>query len=461
MNTNSTFADLKLIEPLLKSVQRSGYVHPTPIQKQVIPHLLEGRDLLGIAQTGTGKTAAFSLPLLQTLVENPKRLVPKHVRVLVLTPTRELAIQVHESFQTYGASLRVKLALAFGGVSQVPQVQSLSAGADVLVATPGRLLDLLSQGYVKLDAVDAFVLDEADRMLDMGFIHDIRKILALLPKKRHNLLFSASMAPETDRLVNAILVNPVKVAVTPPSSTAELIQQSVMFVDKAQKRELLAHLFADKALKRVIIFTRTKHGANKVAEFLAQAGVASKAIHGNKSQSARQNALSDFKAGRLRALIATDIAARGIDVDEITHVINYELPNEPETYVHRIGRTARAGTSGVAISFCEAEEIAYLRLIEKVIKKSVPVVLDQPFHSDGAQNSKMRPPVQQQNRGARGNSRQGGSQQRQGGSQPRQGGSQPRQGGSQPRQGGSQQRQGGSQSRPGGSGSQQRSGVRG
>jgi ATP-dependent RNA helicase RhlE len=408
LTTIQTFADLKLIEPLLKSVQRSGYTQPTPIQTQVIPHLLEGRDLLGIAQTGTGKTAAFSLPLLQTLAEKPKRLMPKHVRVLVLTPTRELAIQVHESFKTYGAALRVKLALAFGGVSQVPQVHSLSAGADVLVATPGRLLDLLSQGHVSLEQVDAFVLDEADRMLDMGFIHDIRKILALLPKKRHNLLFSASMAPETDKLVNAILVNPVKVAVTPPSSTAELINQSVMFVDKAQKRELLAHLFADKSMKRVIIFTRTKHGANKVAEFLAQVGVSSKAIHGNKSQSARQSALNDFKAGRLRALIATDIAARGIDVDEITHVINFELPNEPETYVHRIGRTARAGTSGVAISFCEAEEIAYLRLIEKVIKKSVPVVRDQPFHSDAAQNSNLRPPVQQQNRGPRGKPRSGG-----------------------------------------------------
>ncbi len=405
MNTIQTFADLKLIEPLLKTVQRSGYTRPTPIQTQVIPHLLEGRDLLGIAQTGTGKTAAFSLPLLQTIAEKPKRLMPRHVRVLVLTPTRELAIQVHESFQTYGAALRVKLALAFGGVSQVPQVQSLSGGADVLVATPGRLIDLLSQGHVTLDGVEAFVLDEADRMLDMGFIHDIRKILAMLPKKRHNLLFSASMAPETDKLVNAILVNPVKVAVTPPSSTAEMINQSVMFVDKAQKRELLAHLFANKDLKRVIIFTRTKHGANKVADFLGQAGVSSRAIHGNKSQSARQNALNEFKAGRVRALIATDIAARGIDVDEISHVINFELPNEPETYVHRIGRTARAGTSGVAISFCEAEEIAYLRQIEKVIKKSIPVALDQPFHSDAAQNSNLRPPPQQQGRGGRNHSR--------------------------------------------------------
>lgn len=398
MNTIDTFADLKLIDPLLNSVARSGYSKPTPIQLKVIPHLLEGRDLLGIAQTGTGKTAAFSLPLLQTLAQNPKRRLARQVRVLVLAPTRELAIQVHESFQTYGESLKIKLALAFGGVSQVPQVHTLMTGADVLVATPGRLLDLLNQGHVTLTGVEAFVLDEADRMLDMGFIHDIRKILALLPKQRHNLLFSASMPPEMDKLVNSILVNPVKVAVTPPSTTAELINQSVMFVDKANKRELLAHLFADVEFRRVIIFTRTKHGANKVAEFLGKVGVPSRAIHGNKSQTARQNALNEFKAGQLRALIATDIAARGIDVDNISHVINFELPNEPETYVHRIGRTARAGTAGVAISFCEAEEIAYLRQIERVIRKSISVDHGHPFHSSTAQNSNARPPVQQ-NRG--------------------------------------------------------------
>ncbi|MFZ9521149.1 MAG: DEAD/DEAH box helicase [Silvanigrellaceae bacterium] len=393
MNNVQSFADLKLIEPLLKSVSRSGYTHPTPIQMKVIPHLLQGKDLLGIAQTGTGKTAAFSLPLLQNIAQNPKRMAPRQVRVLVLAPTRELAIQVHESFQTYGANLRIKLALAFGGVSQNPQVQSLSGGVDVLVATPGRLLDLLSQGHVSLAAVESFVLDEADRMLDMGFIHDIKKVLAVLPKQRHNLLFSASMAPETEKLVNSILVNPIKVAVTPPSTTAELINQSVMFVDKAKKRDLLAHLFASKEFKRVIIFTRTKHGANKVAEFLDQVGVYSRAIHGNKSQSARQKALSDFKAGQLRALIATDIAARGIDVDDISHVINYELPNEPETYVHRIGRTARAGTSGVAISFCEAEEISYLKQIEKVIKKAIRVERANPFHSDAAEHSTEKPPL--------------------------------------------------------------------
>jgi len=373
LNNSDTFQSLQLIEPLLKSIAKSGYTKPTPIQQQAIPHILQGRDLLGIAQTGTGKTAAFSLPLLQNISSNGRKLSPTQVRVLVLAPTRELAIQVHESFRSYGAHLRLKFALAFGGVSHVPQIQALKYGADVLVATPGRLLDLLSQGYVSLAAVDTFVLDEADRMLDMGFIHDIKKVIAALPKKRHNLLFSASMAPETNKLVNSILVNPVKVEVTPPSSTVELIKQSVVHVDRANKRKLLVHLFESQELKRVIIFTRTKHIANRVSDFLVNHGIASKAIHGNKSQNARQNALNEFKSGQLRALIATDIAARGIDVDDVTHVVNFELPNEPETYVHRIGRTARAGTSGVAISFCDVEERSYLKQIERVIKKTIPV----------------------------------------------------------------------------------------
>ena len=389
MNKHVTFSELKLIEPILKSIELSGYTHPTPIQAQVIPHLLEGKDLLGLAQTGTGKTAAFSLPLLQYLALNRKRKIAKQARVLVLTPTRELAIQVRDSFQTYGKSLELKIAIAFGGVSQVPQVHSLSGGADVLVATPGRLLDLLNQRLVSLDGVEAFVLDEADRMLDMGFINDIRKILAVLPKKRHNLLFSASMPPEMEKLAHSILVNPIRVAVNPPSSTAELIDQSVMFVDKGNKRELLAHLMQGKSFQRVIVFTRTKHGANKVAEFLAKSGVASRAIHGNKSQSARQSALNEFKDGRLRALIATDIAARGIDVDNISHVINFELPNEPETYVHRIGRTARAGASGIAISFCDAEEKVYLKQIEKVIKKSIAIDSQQPYHSTAVEQQKV------------------------------------------------------------------------
>ncbi|MEY2986860.1 MAG: hypothetical protein RJB13_381 [Pseudomonadota bacterium] len=373
MNNTVTFESLQLIEPILKSIAKNGYTQPTPIQQQAIPHILQGRDLLGIAQTGTGKTAAFSLPLLQNIVSNTRKMAPTQVRVLVLAPTRELAIQVHESFRSYGSHLRLRFALAFGGVSHGPQIQALKYGADVLVATPGRLLDLLNQGYVSLAGVDTFVLDEADRMLDMGFIHDIKKVIAALPKKRHNLLFSASMAPETDKLVNSILVNPMKVAVTPPSSTVELIQQSVVFVDRAQKRNLLVHLFGSQDLKRVIIFTRTKHIANRVSDFLVTNGIPAKAIHGNKSQNARQNALNEFKSGQLRALIATDIAARGIDVDDVTHVVNFELPNEPETYVHRIGRTARAGTSGVAISFCDSEERAYLKQIERVIKKTIPV----------------------------------------------------------------------------------------
>jgi ATP-dependent RNA helicase RhlE len=373
LNNRVTFESLQLIEPILKSIAKNGYTQPTPIQQQAIPHILQGRDLLGIAQTGTGKTAAFSLPLLQNIVSNTRKMAPTQVRVLVLAPTRELAIQVHESFRSYGSHLRLRFALAFGGVSHGPQIQALKYGADVLVATPGRLLDLLNQGYVSLAGVDTFVLDEADRMLDMGFIHDIKKVIAALPKKRHNLLFSASMAPETDKLVNSILVNPMKVAVTPPSSTVELIQQSVVFVDRAQKRNLLVHLFGSQDLKRVIIFTRTKHIANRVSDFLVTNGIPAKAIHGNKSQNARQNALNEFKSGQLRALIATDIAARGIDVDDVTHVVNFELPNEPETYVHRIGRTARAGTSGVAISFCDSEERAYLKQIERVIKKTIPV----------------------------------------------------------------------------------------
>lgn len=382
MKTSQTFQELNLIDPLLKAIEKNGYTSPTPIQQQSIPHILLGRDILGIAQTGTGKTAAFSLPLLQNIVTHARRMPATHVRVLVLTPTRELAIQVHESFRSYGSNLRLKCALAFGGVSHIPQVQALKFGADILVATPGRLLDLVGQGAVSFASLDTFVLDEADRMLDMGFIHDIKKVLALLPKKRHNLLFSASMAPETDRLVNAILVDPVKVAVTPPSTTVELIQQSVVFVERANKRKLLVHLFESQELKRVIIFTRTKHIANRVSEFLVTHGIESKAIHGNKSQNARQNALNEFKSGRLRALIATDIAARGIDVDDVTHVLNFELPNEPETYVHRIGRTARAGTSGVAISFCDAEERAYLKQIERVIKKTIPVEIVEGISSE-------------------------------------------------------------------------------
>ena len=388
MDTKITFKDLKLIEPLLKAVEQSGYTHPTPIQLEAIPVLLDKRDLLGCAQTGTGKTGAFSLPLLQNLFQNPKLPPPRQPRVLVLTPTRELAIQVHDSFKTYGKHLKLKTAVIYGGVGQNPQVKSMAAGVDVLVATPGRLLDLFNQRFVALRDLEVFVLDEADRMLDMGFIHDIRRIISSLPAKRHNLFFSATMPPEIEKLAKSILSDPVKIEISPVSSSVDLIEQQVMYVEKDSKNALLKHLFESQHLDRVIIFTRTKYGADKVSVYLAKFGIKNLAIHGNKSQSARQNALGDFKRGKLQALIATDIAARGIDVDDITHVINFDLPHEPETYVHRIGRTARAGAKGIAISFCDGEERAFLRLIEKLIKKEIPVVMDQPFHSQNVENAK-------------------------------------------------------------------------
>jgi ATP-dependent RNA helicase RhlE len=383
------FDQLKLLEPLLRAVTESGYTTPTPIQIQSIPHLLEGRDLLGVAQTGTGKTAAFALPILQRLTEFNLRPGPKQTRTLILTPTRELAIQIHESFLTYGKHLRLKSTVVFGGVGQGPQVRALAGGVDVLIATPGRLLDLINQNCLTLKHLSVFVLDEADRMLDMGFINDIRKIIAMLPPKRQNLFFSATMPPEIQKLSGTILVNPVKVEVTPVSSTAERIAQSVMFVDRAEKRDLLRHVLKDKSFKRVIVFTRTKHGANRVAETLAKNGITSEAIHGNKSQGARQRALENFRAGRTRVLIATDIAARGIDIDEVTHVINFEVPNVAESYVHRIGRTARAGAEGIAISFCDAEERAFIVDIEKLTGVKIPVDTNQPFHSDSVMNSRL------------------------------------------------------------------------
>lgn len=375
------FSSLPLIEPILRAVNDTGYTTPTPIQLAAIPSLLEGKDLLGCAQTGTGKTAAFALPILQRLAEKNQRPERKHARALILTPTRELAVQIHESFQTYGKYLRLSYSVIFGGVGQGPQVRSMANGVDVLIATPGRLLDLISQHHVSLKKLEIFVLDEADRMLDMGFIHDIRKLISMLPAQRHNLFFSATMPPEIERLAGTLLKNPVRVEVTPVSSTAEKIDQTVMYVDRDKKKSLLRHVLQDKALKRVIVFTRTKRGANQVSEVLAKNGVSSAAIHGNKSQGARQRALDDFKAGRVRVLVATDIAARGIDVDGITHVINFELPNVSESYVHRIGRTARANAEGSAISFCDTEEKAYLRDIEKLIGQKVEVITDQPYHS--------------------------------------------------------------------------------
>lgn len=384
-----SFIDLKLIEPLQLALKESGYTHPTPIQKEAIPALLEGKDLLGCAQTGTGKTAAFALPILQRLIVNHKKASNRHARVLVLTPTRELAIQVHQSFLTYGKNLKIKYAVVYGGVGQSPQVNAMSRGVDVLVATPGRLMDLIEQGHISLSELEVFVLDEADRMLDMGFIHDIKKVIKLLPIKRHNLFFSATMPPVIEKLANSILVNPVKVEVTPPSSTVELISQTVMFVDRENKRPLLLHILLDQKLKRVIVFSRTKHGANKIVDYLGKNNIIAEAIHGNKSQTARQKALENFKKGNIRVLIATDIAARGIDIDDISHVINFDLPNVSEDYVHRIGRTARAGASGFAISFCDAEEKAFLKDIEKLIGKHIPLIDDQPFHSQIVFDSKL------------------------------------------------------------------------
>ncbi len=381
----TNFQDLGLVEPLRRALAEEGYAAPTPIQVRAIPHLLAGRDLLGIAQTGTGKTAAFALPILQRLAAGQRPLGPpaiarKTARCLVLTPTRELALQIRDSFRAYGRHLGQRATVIFGGVGQAPQVAAMARGVEILVATPGRLLDLIGQGHIRLDRVETFVLDEADRMLDMGFIHDVRKIVALLPGRRQTLLFSATMPADIARLAAAILDAPVRVEVTPAASTVEKTDQLVMFVERADKRALLCAILRDPALARVLVFTRTKHTANKLAEQLVRAGFGAEAIHGNKSQGARQRALEEFRAGAVRVLVATDIAARGIDIDAITHVVNYELPNVPETYVHRIGRTARAGAEGAAISLCDTEERAYLKDIERLIGRKVPIASDHPFH---------------------------------------------------------------------------------
>src|SRR6201992_4060477 len=378
------FQDLKLIEPILRALKTEGYTTPTPIQQQSIPIILQQRDLLGCAQTGTGKTAAFAIPILQLLYNDRlQHKEQKTVKALILTPTRELAIQIDESFAAYGRYTGLKHLVIFGGVPQHAQVQALQRGVDILVATPGRLLDLVDQRYINLQHIKYFVLDEADRMLDMGFIHDIRKVLTKLPQKKHSLFFSATMPPEIQKLANTILVNPSKVEVTPASTTAETVQQSIYFVEKKDKRSLLLHVLKDGSIGTALVFTRTKHGADKVAQGLVRAGIRAEAIHGNKSQNARQRALENFKSRHTRILVATDIAARGIDIDELTHVINFELPNVPETYVHRIGRTGRAGASGTALSFCDGEEKEFLRDIQKLIARQIPVVEDHPHVSVG------------------------------------------------------------------------------
>ncbi len=374
-----TFESLGLIEPILKALEHEGYEKPTPIQAKAIPFILEQRDILGCAQTGTGKTAAFALPVIQLLSERIKHNnKQKHIRALALTPTRELAIQIHESFQAYGKFAHLHSTVIFGGVGQEPQTRALKKGVDVLIATPGRLLDLINQGYVDLSNLEVFILDEADRMLDMGFIHDVKKVIARIPLKRQTLFFSATMPPEIQKLSSSILTNPAKVEVTPPATTAEKIAQQIYYIDKTTKKFMLVKLLENPEMDRALVFTRTKHGANKVVKDLINAGVSAEAIHGNKSQNARQLALRNFKESKTRVLVATDIAARGIDVDDLAYVINYEIPNVPETYVHRIGRTGRAGASGVAISFCEAEEVAYVKDIQKLTGIVIPLAPDAP-----------------------------------------------------------------------------------
>jgi ATP-dependent RNA helicase RhlE len=370
-----SFKNLRLIEPILKALDEEGYETPTQIQQKSIIPILEHKDILGCAQTGTGKTAAFTIPILQLLQEqreaNNSR--TRNIEVLILTPTRELAIQIGESIAAYGRHLRLKHLVIFGGVSQHAQVNSIRNGIDILVATPGRLLDLMQQGYISLSNIKFFVLDEADRMLDMGFIHDVKKIIAKLPIKRQSLFFSATMPPEISQLADMLLKNPVKVEVTPISSTAEMIQQAVYFIEKNDKQGLLIDILKDRSIESLLVFTQMKHAADKLSKRLNAAGINAAAIHGNKSQNARQTALENFKSKKVRVLVATDIAARGIDIDQLSHVLNYELPNVPETYVHRIGRTGRAGASGIALSFCSSEERSYLKDIEKLIKKSIPV----------------------------------------------------------------------------------------
>jgi len=412
-----------LIEALQRAVAEEGYTIPTPIQEAAMPHVLAGRDLFGVAQTGTGKTAAFTLPLLQHLSKHTNRPTRSRPRALILAPTRELAAQIGDSIRTYGRYVNVAHTVIFGGVGQSPQVAAVSRGVDIVIATPGRLLDLMRQGHIHFEQLEVLVLDEADRMLDMGFIRDIRAILAALPKKRHSLFFSATMAPEVVELARAMVHDPVHITIKPESPTVEKIAQKVMFVDKANKDALLAAALKDPAINRVIVFVQMKHAADKVTHRLAMAGITAVAIHGNKSQGARTQALAGFKSGKIRALVATDIAARGLDVDDITHIINYDLPHEPETYVHRIGRTARAGASGDALSFCCAEERDFLRDIERLIRKAIPVDTAHDFHSDTARHAvgaAARPPPRHHQKsgprgGHQGGQRGGGGRRPQGG----------------------------------------------
>jgi ATP-dependent RNA helicase RhlE len=375
-----SFNDLGLIDPIKKALAAEGYTTPTPIQQKAIPLLLQKHDLLGCAQTGTGKTAAFAIPILQLLHNQQSPIVGlRKVKALIVTPTRELAIQIGESFAAYGKFLHLRHTVIFGGVGQKAQTDALQKGVDIIIATPGRLLDLMNQRFISLKDVSFFVLDEADRMLDMGFVHDVKKLIAVLPTRRQSLFFSATMPPSIVQLADTILRDPKKVEVTPVSSTADTINQAVYFVDKNNKNDLLLHVLNDKNIETALVFTRTKHGADKIVKLLVNHKIKAEAIHGNKSQNARQRALENFKAKAIRVLVATDIAARGIDIDELAHVINFEIPNISETYVHRIGRTGRAGANGTAFSFCDADEKEFLKDIHKLIGKTIPVIDEHPF----------------------------------------------------------------------------------
>lgn len=402
-----TFKELGIAEPILKALTLEGYENPTPIQEQAIPILLKGKDLLGVAQTGTGKTAAFGIPILHHIYTNNSGIGKRKIKALVVTPTRELAIQIGESFTAYGKFTGIKNTVIFGGVKQGKQTDALHKGVEVLIATPGRLLDLMNQGFISLRDLEHVVLDEADQMLDMGFIHDVKKIIAKLPTKRQSLFFSATMPKSIVELSQKILGDFEQVTIKPQQATAEKVEQAIYFVQKGDKAKLLVHLIETKDAKAVLVFSRTKHGANKIVKLLDKAGISAAAIHGNKSQTARQNALGDFKDGKLTALVATDIAARGIDIDELSLVVNYDLPNVSETYVHRIGRTGRADASGVALSFCDGEERAYLKDIQKLIKQTIPVVTDHPYVDDGskptASDDDDRPQRQGQPNRSRGN----------------------------------------------------------
>ncbi len=386
-----SFNDLGLIAPIHKALLAEGYTQPTPIQQKAIPLLLQKKDLLGCAQTGTGKTAAFAIPILQLLHNQQSPVIgQRKIKALVVTPTRELAIQIGESFAAYGKFLHLKHTVIFGGVGQKNQTDALQKGVDIVIATPGRLLDLINQGFISLRTVDYFVLDEADRMLDMGFVHDVKKLITLLPTRRQSLFFSATMPPSIVELAHTILKNPEKVEVTPVSSTADTIKQFVYFVDKNNKNDLLIHLLKDNEIETALVFTRTKHGADKVVKLLVKQNIKAEAIHGNKSQNARQRALENFKAKNIRVLVATDIAARGIDVDELAYVVNFEIPNISETYVHRIGRTGRAGANGTAFSFCDADEKVDLQNIQKLIGKTIPVIDEHPFPMLGFATAKVK-----------------------------------------------------------------------